>query len=152
MAVMDNRLLFGTDYNLAQAAGNYLFTNQVNLGAAGEDIGQADRLFLNIVVTEAFTDGASTSTLTLKLMSDDSATINATTGSVHFVSEAYLKAKLTLGAKISIPVPLGNLTAYEQYLGLYGIIGTAAFTAGKMTAWLGREPVAGWKATADATN
>lgn len=146
MAIMDRLVSFGTNFDLDQETGTYLFTNTYNRGAAGLDIGNGQIMYLNMVVTEAFTDGGDSATATFRLVSDDSAAIHATTCSVHLVTEAFLKAKLTLGAKMSFPIPANNLTEYEQYIGLQCIVATAGFDAGMITAWLGMESVGGWAA------
>lgn len=153
MAILDNLLYFANNFDLDQEAGSYLFTNQIDLGLAARDIGIGNPLFLNMVVTEAFTDGGDSATLTLQVRSDDSASIHASTSSVHFQSKAFLKEELTLGTKMSfILPPMGDNEPYERYLGLQGVVATAGFDAGMITAWVGLEPISGWKAYADAAN
>lgn len=152
MAIIDYLVQFGVDFDLDQETGTYLFTNQIDLGLAGRDIGQVgQQLFLNAVVTEAFTDGGDSATLNLRLRSDDSATIHATTSSGHFETGTMLKEALTLGTKMSWAIPLEGTVPYERYLGLQAVVGTAGFDSGMITAWLGLNPVAGWKAYANAT-
>lgn len=153
MAIMDVLALFGEDFDLDQEAGSYLFTNQYDLGVAGRDIGVSHNLYLNMVVTEAFTDGGDSATVTFQLRSDDSASINATTSSLHFQTKPFLKTELTLGQKLSFPIPIGlDAEPYERYLGLQAVVATAGFDTGMVTAWLGLEPISGWKAYADASN
>lgn len=151
MAIQDAFLLFGENYDLDQEAGSYLLTNQIDLGAAGNDPGNGEPVYLNVVVTEAFTDGGDAATLTLQLRSDDSATIHASTSSLHFQTGTILKAALTLGAKMSFPIPLNNVTPYERYLGVQAVIATAGFDTGMITAWLSHEPI-GWKAYPDGAH
>lgn len=149
MAIMDSRTLFGDSFDLQQEAGTYLFTNQIDLSVA-RDIGNGQVVYLCAVVEEAFTDGGDSATLNLRLRSDDSATIHATTSTGHFESGAMLKAALTLGAKFCWAIPLeGN--AYERYLGLQGVVATAGFDAGMITAWLSLDPM-GWKAYPEGSN
>lgn len=152
MAIMDRLLTFGVDFDLDQETGNYLLTNTYNRGAAGLDIGNGEVLYLNVVVTEAFTDGGDAATLTLQLRSDDTASIHASTSTVHLQSPAMLKAALTLGAKMSFPVPPNNVAPYEQYIGVQAVVGTAGFDAGMITAWLSQIPVAGWEAYPEGAN
>ncbi|MEK9753370.1 MAG: hypothetical protein VW338_09185 [Rhodospirillaceae bacterium] len=147
---MDARTLFGEDFDLDQETGTYLFTNQIDLGTAGRDPGNGAPVYLNCVVTETFTDGGDSATLQLRLASDDSATIHATTSTGHFLSAPMLKALLVAGNKFSFPIPVEGL-AYERYLGLQGLVATAGFDAGMITAWLSPDPI-GWKAYPDATN
>ncbi|MCA9340339.1 MAG: hypothetical protein KDA17_05485 [Candidatus Saccharibacteria bacterium] len=152
MAIMDSYTLFGEDFDLDQEAGNYLFTNQIDLGLAGRDIGNGQVLYLNMTVTEAFTDGGDSATLNLQLRSDDSASIHATTSSLHFETGAMLKAVLTLGAQFSFPIPLNNVVPYERYLGLQAVVATAGFDAGMITAGIADIPIGGWKAYPEGAN
>ena len=150
MAIMDSLTLFGEDFDLDQETGTYLFTNQIDLGIAGRDPGNGQVVYLNMVVTEAFTDGGDAATLQFRLASDDTASIHATTSTGHLLSAPMLKAVLTLGATFSFALPVEGLV-YEQFLGLQALVGTAGFDAGMVTAWLSLDPI-GWKAYADATN
>lgn len=151
MAIMDELTMFGENFDLDQETGTYLFTNQIDLGVAGRDPGNGQPLYLNMVVTEAFTDGGDSATLNIRLRSDDSDSIHATTSSGHFETGTMLKAVLTLGAKFSFPIPLQNVVPYERYLGLQGVVGTAGFDTGMITAWLSPDPI-GWKAYAEGDN
>ena len=150
MAIIDSLALFAENFDLDQETGTYLFTNQIDLGIAGRDPGNGAPLYLNVVVEETFTDGGDAATLQLRLRSDDSATIHATTSTGHFETPTILKAALVAGNKFSFPIPVQG-TAYERYLGLQAVVGTAGFDAGEITAWLSPDPI-GWKAYPDATN
>jgi len=150
MAIIDSLALFAENFDLDQETGTYLFTNQIDLGIAGRDPGNGAPLYLNVVVEETFTDGGDAATLQLRLRSDDSATIHATTSTGHFETPTILKAALVAGNKFSFPIPVQG-TAYERYLGLQAVVGTAGFDAGELTAWLSPDPI-GWKAYPDATN
>lgn len=150
MAIIDSRTQFGVNFDLQQEAGTFLFTNQIDLGIAGRDPGNGQPLYLNCVVTEAFTDGGDSATLQLRLRSDDTAVIHATTSTGHFETPTILKAALALGKKYSFPIPVEG-TAYERFLGLQGVVATAGFDAGMITAWLSPDPI-GWKSYADAVN
>jgi hypothetical protein len=150
MAIIDSLALFAENFDLDQETGTFLFTNQIDLGIAGRDPGNGAPLYLNVVVEETFTDGGDAATLQLRLRSDDSATIHATTSTGHFETPTILKAALVVGNKFSFPIPVQG-TAYERYLGLQAVVGTAGFDAGELTAWLSPDPI-GWKAYPDATN
>lgn len=152
MAIIDSLIEFGENFDLDQEAGNYLFTNTYDLGLAGRDIGNGQPLYLNIAVTEAFTDGGDSATLTLQLRSDDSTSIHASTSSLHFQTGAMLKEALVLGAQMSFPIPLEGVVPYEQYLGLQAVVATAGFDSGMITAWLSHEPTGGWKALPEGQN
>lgn len=148
--IIDSLLQFGDAFDLDQEAGTYLMTNQVDLGAAGADIGNGQPVYLCAHVVEAFTDGGDAATLTLRLCSDDSAAIHATTSTIHIDSGAMLKAALPLGKKFCWPLPAAG-TEYERYLGVNCIVGTAGFDTGMIDAFLTADPNI-WKAYADASN
>ena len=137
--ILDSLLLFGEAFDLDQETGTYLFTNQIPLSVV-RDIGAGRPIYLFAnVVTEAFTDGGDSATLNLRLRSDDSASIHATTSTGHFESGTLLKAALTLGASFIWPIPMeGN--AYEEFLGLQAVVGTAGFDSGMITAGLTLDP------------
>src|SRR5690606_35764532 len=134
MAIMDKLTEFGTDFDLDQETGTYLFTNQIDLGIAGRDPGNGQPVYLNVVVTETFTDGGDAATLQLRVASDDSATIHDTASTGHLLTAPMLKALLVAGNKFSFQLPVEGLE-YERYLGLQAIVGTAGFDAGMLTAW-----------------
>lgn len=150
MAIMDSRTLFAENFDLDQETGTYLFTNQIDLGAAGRDPGNGQPVYLNVVVEETFTDGGDSATLQLRLASDDSASIHASTSTGHLLTAPMLKALLVAGNKFSFPIPVQGL-AYERYLGLQAIVATAGFDAGELTAWLSLDPI-GWKAYPEGSN
>ena len=154
MALIDSRTLFAEAFDLSEEAGTYLFTNQIDLGAANIDVGDGQPVYLNILVTETFTDGGDSATLNLRLRSDDTATTHATTSTAHFETGTMLKALLVAGETMSFTLPAGSFRDYERYLGLQGVVATAGFDAGKITAWLSRDPHkrAGISTFPDATN
>lgn len=150
MAIMDSLTLFCENMDLDQETGTYLAANQIDLGVAGRDPGNGQVVYLNVVVEETFTDGGDSATLQLRLRSDDTAAIHASTSTGHFETPTLLKAALVAGNKFSFALPVQG-TAYERYLGLQAVVGTAGFDAGEITAWLSLDPI-GWKAHADAQN
>lgn len=150
MALMDKRTIFCENFDLDQETGTYLATNQIDLGSTGQDPGNGQPVYLNIVVDETFTDGGDSATLQFRLRSDDSASIHASTSTGHFESPTILKAALVAGNTFSFPIPVQG-TAFERYIGLQFVVGTAGFDAGEVTAWLSPDPI-GYKAYPDATN
>ena len=131
-------------------AGSYLLGDVIDLGSIGRDIGSGQPLFLVIQVDTAATSGGSaTGNFTLAsdaqaaIATDGSATVHATTGAIAV-------AALTAGRTFCIPIPLEGNT-YERYLGILQTTAVAAFTAGKINAFLTLDPVK-WKAYADAVN
>lgn len=125
------------------AAGDYVIGDVIDLGAAGRDIGNgADLNFVVQVDTTATSGGAAT--LAISLATDDNASLSSPTKIV--TSPAIPVASLVAGATLfRITVPAGT---YERYIGIVQTTGTAAFTAGKINAFLTAD-VANWKAYAD---
>ena len=128
------------------AAGTYLIGDQIDLGAA-RDVGNGEPLYLVITVdTPPTSAGAATAQFTLA--SDNTASIATDgTASVHFQTKAFTIAEMTAGAVLAaVPLPLEGV-AYERFLGILQTTGTAAFTGGKINAFLTHD-VAKWKSHA----
>jgi hypothetical protein len=144
---MDSRLEFADAVALnTGAAGTYLIGSQVDLGTDG--VNDVDGLYLVVNVDTAATSGGS-ATLQISLASDDTASISTTTSTIHYTSPAIPVASLTAGYFVcKVELPKGT---YERYLGILQVTGTAAFTAGKVNAFLTKDPYT-WKSFADATN
>ena len=151
MALSDRLATFCTNFDQDLEAGTALATNQYDLGASGRDPGNGQPLYLNVAVDETFTDGGDSATLEIRLVSDDTASIHASTSTLHLSSGTFLKAALTAGVKMSFPIPTQG-KAYERYLGVNLVTATAGFDAGELTIWLGFEPVASVKLYPDAQN
>lgn len=130
-------------------AGTYLLGSQIDTSVV-RNIGTGTPVYLVISVDTA---GASaTGTLQLKLASDSSAAIATDgTASEHWASDTFMEAALGVGKTWIVPLPSGDALPYERYLGILQVTGTAAFTAGKLNAFLTLDASA-WKAYADATN
>ena len=130
-------------------AGTYLLGSQIDMSVV-RDIGQGKPAYLVITVDTAL--ASATGTIQLQLASDASAAI-ATDGSasVHWASDVLLEAALPAGKTFVVPLPAGTAVPYERFLGILQVTGTAAFTAGKLNAFITFDPF-GWKAYADATN
>jgi hypothetical protein len=128
------------------AAGSYLIGDVIDLGAMTQDIGNGEPLYLVMQVDTTATSGGS-ATGQFHLASDAQAAI-AVDGSatVHFSTSAIPVATLTSGYTIAIvAIPHGT---YERYLGILQTTAVAAFTAGKINAFLTHDP-AKWVATPD---
>ena len=131
------------------AAGTYNIGDVIDLGAA-RDLGGDQALYLVINVDTGIAAG-SAGTVAFQLVSDGTDTISTTTQTVHTVSPAFVTGTgtgtTTLAAgKLLWVVQLpqeGN--AYERYLSVQQVTGTAAVTAGKVNAFLTTD-VARWKA------
>lgn len=130
------------------AAGTYLIGSQPDLGLAPSDVGNGEQMYLVLQVDTTATSGGS-ATLAVSLASDDSASVSTTTSTVHFTTPVYPVASLAAGFTRVFALPIG--VVYEQFLGLLQVTGTAAFTAGKVNAFITRDPT-GWRALADGVN
>ena len=145
--ILDSRLEFADGEDISQSTGTYLATNQIDMETA-RDIGQGRQMYLVIQIDVAVV--GSSSTVNFRLRSDSSAAIHATTSTAHLETGAIAEAVLVAGHQITLALPNeGN--AYERYLGLQAIVGTATTTAGTYSAFLTFDPQ-GWKAYPDATN
>lgn len=117
-------------------AGSYLLGDVIDLGSTPttSDIGAGEDLWLVIQVdTTATSGGAATGRF---ILASDAAAAIATDGSasVHFDSGAIAVATLVAGYTIAaVRLPQGT---YERYLGILQTTAVAAFTAGKINAFL----------------
>jgi len=120
------------------AAGNYLIGDVIDLGVA-RNIGADSELYLVITVDTTATSGGS-ATLAIDILTDDNAAL-ASPAIVATVVPATAVASLTAGTLLCrLKVPSSDL--YERYIGIRQTTGTAAFTAGKINAFLTRTPPA----------
>lgn len=148
--ILDDRLEMcdATALNTGGAA-SYLIGSQIDLVAAGLDIGNGEPVYLVIQIDTAVDSAADNTTQNFILASDDSASI-ATDGSatVHWQSGALAQTAIDAAGDLvcAVALPMGT---YEQYLGILHTTAVAAATAGKINAFLTRD-VAKWKAYADA--
>lgn len=115
-------------------AASYLIGDVIDLGS---DFNEMDHVDLVIQVDTTATSGGS-ATGQFHLCSDAQAAIAVDgTATYHWSSKAFAVASLTAGTTLArIPLPKGG--PYERYLGIVQTTGTAAFTAGKVNAFLVR--------------
>ncbi len=113
----------------------------INAGATGgpnpnliRDIGAGKPLYLHILVTETFDTAEEDGTLDVTLESDSASGLNSS-ATTHMTIPQVAEAALTAGTWIAkgLALPAG---AYERYLGVRYNVGSHAFTAGKVSAWL----------------
>lgn len=170
MARIDSLFEFADAADLTNAAGTYNLTNQIDMQQIRE-LGDT-LLWLVINVDTAIVTGGTASTLTFRLVSDDTASISTTTCSVHYQTPAFVvddDPTIPAGRQLfACPLPVtkdyvsrsvagvdvttGPGARYERYLGVQYIIGAAAaITAGKVNAFLTARPNS-WRAYADASN
>lgn len=142
--ILDKRTEFcdATALNTGAAA-TYMIGDQIDLGVA-RDIGTGEQLYLVITVdTQPTSGGAATAQFTLA--SDDTANF-ASNGPVrvHFQTKVFSIAEMTPGAVLAaVALPIEGV-AYGRFLGILQTTGTAAFTGGKINAFLTPD-VAKWK-------
>ena len=125
-------------------AGTYLIGDQIDLGAVARDVGNGQPLYLVITVDTLPTSGGA-ATAQFKLVSDANASI-ATDGSasLHLETKAFAISEMAAGTVLAaVALPIEGV-AYERYLGILQTTGTAAFTGGKVNAFLTHD-VAKWK-------
>lgn len=146
--ILDERLEFcdATALNTGGAA-SYLVGDVIDLGAASRDIGTGEDLYVVIQVDTTATSGGS-ATGAFHLASDAQAAI-AVDGSAtyHLSTAAIAVASLVAGTTVlAARLPSGT---YERYLGVLQTTAVAAFTAGKINAFLTKD-IAKYTAYADA--
>ena len=130
-------------------AGTYLLGSQIDLSVA-RDIGQGKPAYLVISIDTPL--ASATGTIQLQLASDATAAIAVDgSASVHWASDVLAAAALPAGKTFVVPLPAGTAVPYERFLGILQVTGTAAFTAGKINAFITFDPF-GWKANPDAVN
>ncbi len=157
--ILDERLEFCDNLDVAVETGTNLVGDVIDLGTATRDIGSGQPMYLVIEVTLDFTDGADSATAQFVLASDGVAGITADGNETrHIVSDTYLKAALVVGTVLVFPLPSGSTSAganstYERFLGLEIITATAGFDVGSINAFLTFDPYSKASTSyADATN
>jgi hypothetical protein len=154
--IMDERAEFcdATALNTG-APGGYLVGDIMDIsptgaGAVGRDIGRQHPLYLVITVDTTATSGGA-ATGQFSLVSDAITAIDPATGTYHFSTKAFALAELTAGSVLACVALPWEGVAYERYLGIVQTTGTAAFTGGKINAFLTHDP-ARWQSLPDAVN
>lgn len=128
------------------AAASYLIGDVIDLGGTSQDVGTGEDLYLVIRVDTAATSGGA-ATGQFHLASDAQAAIAVDgTASYHFSTSAIAVATLVAGYSIAaVRLPSGT---YERYLGVLQTTAVAAFTAGKVNAFLTKN-ISKWIALPD---
>lgn len=118
-------------------AGDYLVGDVIDLGAAPtlQDVGLGEDLYVVVQIDTTATSGGA-ATGAFSLASDSTANL-ATSPTKHVTSAAHPVASLVAGfTALAVKLPAGS---YERYLGIIQTTGTAAFTAGKINAFLTKD-------------
>lgn len=131
------------------AAASYLVGDVIDLESIGLDLGTGADLWFVIQIDTAATSGGA-ATGQFHLASDAQAAIAVDgTATYHFSTGAIAVATLIAGYQVcAVKIPAGT---YERYLGVLQTTAVAAFTAGKINAFL-TPTLAKVKHYADATN
>jgi site-specific recombinase len=138
--IMDKRSEFADNVAIGGATGRRLIGDVIDLGQ-DRDIGAAANMYLVVQVSVTATSGTS-STAQVELVSDAQAAIAVDgSASVHVASGVIAHTAMIAGTTLfQTIIPLEGATAYERYLGLIINVGTAAFTAGSVNAFLTMQP------------
>lgn len=122
-------------------AGNYLLGDVIDLGEA-KDLGNSDPLYLVIQVDTTATSGGS-ATASFSLLTDDNDSLSSP--AVLVTSAVWAVASMTAGTTLMVvQLPMEGVV-YERYLGIRQTTAVAAFTAGKINAFITHTPTK-WKA------
>jgi hypothetical protein len=118
--------------------GYALIGSQIDLGAAGEQVGDGEPLYVVFTVTTTVTSGGAATVQFI--VASDAAEAIAADGSAteHVATAAIGKATLVAGYQFALRLPPG-VPAYERYLGILQNVGTAALTAGAIDAQVVRD-------------
>lgn len=138
--LFDKRTTFAEEGAIGGSTGRRLVGDVIDLGEA-RDIGVSD-IWLYVLMTVAGTSGGS-ATMQLELASDAQAAIATdASATVHLTSPSFAVADLTAGKQLmAMKLPLEvDGEPYERYLGILANVGTAALTAGSLTAFLTFHP------------
>lgn len=138
-AIIDSTLQFCNATALSTAAtGLALVGNVIDLTSA-RNVAAGRPLYLVITVTTAVTS-AGAATVSFLLASDSIAAIHVDgSATQHYASFAIPKATLVAGYQLVVPLPLES-PAYQEFVGILQNVGTAALTAGAITAELVLDP------------
>ncbi len=154
--ILDERLEFADAVSVAAAAGTALIGDVVDLGATVRDIGGGDPIYVGITVdTEIITGGVAgtirfilASDAQAAIATDGTATVHFDTGTLVTDDAAANDARLNAGGLVMF-VALPQGATYERYLGILCVTATTTTTAGKINAFMTRDPQ-GWRAYAQA--
>ncbi len=142
--ILDYLVEFCADTAVPTATGNAQVGDSIDLSAGdptqtvtriGADASK--QMFVVITVTEAFTSGGA-ATVQFGVYTDAQDPITPASATVNVLGGTFAVADLTAGTRIVLAL---SSVQGERYLGLGADVGTAALTAGKVTAGLTYDPV-----------
>lgn len=130
--------------------------NQIDISDL-RDVGAGHPIYLVVTVGTTGINAAGAGAFAVRLASDDSATIHASTSTVHVTSPSKVTSTTSGDAGgalapgtvlLAVALPLEG-DAYERFLGIQALVTTENTTAGTINAFLTLD-FAKWKAYADA--
>jgi len=125
--IMDKENQFSAAQAITAAANS---TNVIDSSAAGEDLGAGENLFIVAVVTTAFTDAGSDSTLNVSLQTDD----NSAMASPTVIQDLFTFPALSpVGTKKIARI---QPATFERYVGLVYTPANGNLTAGAVSAMI----------------
>jgi hypothetical protein len=166
MAILDTLAEFCDAVSVVKTASSSLQTigNQIDLGAAGINVGAGQPVYLVVTVDTGIITAGSAGTIQFALTSDSTAN-QATSATVLSLSPKYVTddaptAALSSGKIVWVQAlpsnffsDTGNSNTYERYLSMGVYVVTTDTTAGKINAFLTLDPMAGGQLVyADASN
>lgn len=147
--IMDDYLEFADAVSVAAAAGTALIGDVIDLGSVSRDVGLGEPTYLVITTDTEIITGGAAGTLKFQLVSDAQAAI-ATDGSatVHWDSGTMVTddaaandPRFNVGGIIACVALPSQGAVYERYLGILAITATTTTTAGKINAFLTKDPI-----------
>lgn len=119
-------------------AGSYLIGDVMDLGVSRPIANGEPPIYLVIQVDTSVDSSADNTTQNIMLCSDAQAAISVDgSQTIHLQTGVQTQATLVAGKTFVMALPGGT---YERYLGIVHTTGTAAATAGKINAFLTRNP------------
>jgi hypothetical protein len=120
-------------------AASYLIGDVMDSGAVSRDLGNGETIYCVIQVDTEVDSAADNTTQQFHLCSDAQAAIAVDgTATYHFSTGVLAQATLVAGYTIAcFALPYGT---YERYLGIVHTTAVAAATAGKVNAFLTKDP------------
>jgi hypothetical protein len=139
--LLDRRTTFCDNVAIGASTGRRALGDTVDL-ANLRDIGADSNVYLVVQMSVTATSGGA-ATLQIELVTDaqDPPSTDAS-ATEHITSPVFALGSLTAGAelvKMVLPIEVPGAT-YERYLGIIANVGTAALTAGSITAFLTLQP------------
>ena len=127
--ITDKNLRVSADQTLVLKDDSAVSSNSIDLSVA-RDVGEGKELFFNFAITTAVSAGTS---VEFKVVIDDKADLSTATTIAS--SGAIVKASLTKGKNIVVPIPPQVGSKGKRYLGAtYTVVGDNSAGAGAVTA------------------